>query len=252
MNHKQIGIYYPYALFAYNVSVHRILQETPFYLSFGRDARIPIDYIITDTIDDGGNIGAREYAMSLVSKLKDVHTRVTDILININEERNENIGDDVISDIVVGDKVWLYKPTAGVGKSKKLTRHWTGPYIVVSIIGRTTYVIQVRDKTQKVHVNMLKKAYADDTTSVQSYNDQLQLAQAELESINQANHDMMVKQIDVKQRIAQLQALMHVREENNVSMPTSSVATNDNTVESNSITVTNDSYAVTLYEFINI
>jgi hypothetical protein len=73
-----------------------------------------------------------------------------------------------------------------------------------------------------------------------------------LESINQANHDMMVKQIDVKQRIAQLQALMHVREENNVSMPTSSVATNNNTVDSNSITVNNDSYAVTLYEFINI
>jgi hypothetical protein len=50
---------------------------------------MPDYHIVTSTINDGGNASANEYAVTLVQKLKDVHTRVIDILNNINRDRNE-------------------------------------------------------------------------------------------------------------------------------------------------------------------
>ena len=225
--HNDWDLLLPYALFAYNVSVHRVLQETPFYLTFGRDALLPIDFIVTDTIDDGGNVSAHEYATELVRKLKDVHTRVTDILNNINEDRTNAIDDQEVSDIVVGDLVWLYKPTTGKGKSRKLTRRWTGPYTVVAIHSRTTYVIEKDEKQQVVHVNRLKKAYKDGGSSIQSYESQLQLAQSELESVSQAQQDMVLRQIDVQQRVAQLQALIQAQHNDQVHDDEMSMKTTD-------------------------
>jgi transposase InsO family protein len=204
----------PYALFAYNVSIHRILQETPFYLSFARDARLPIDYIVTSTINDGGNASANEYAVTLVQKLKDVHTRVIDILNNINRDRNELLKQTAVSDIVVGDYVRMYQPTTEKGKSSKLTRRWRGPYKVVEIRGKTTYVIERNSKKVVVHVNRLKKAHIEEEDNIDTFTDQLKLAETELDSVNEAQQQMVLRQIDIKQRVAQLKALVENENEN--------------------------------------
>ena len=205
----------PYALFAYNTAVHSILLETPFYLNHGRDARLPIDYIVTATVDEVGNTSAHEYATTLVNRLRDVHIRVVDILKNINDERKDNNDDVLISDIKVDDEVRLYKHNTEKGKSSKLTRRWIGPYKVVEIRTPTTYIIEREGKKQVVHVNRLKKIYKEDIASLQSYDEQLQLAQAELDSVSQAHHDIVVRQFDVKQRVSQLQALIQIQQQDN-------------------------------------
>ena len=226
--HNDWDVLLPYALFAYNISVHRILHETPFYLQYGRDARIPIDYIVSDTANSDNNAtNVYEYAVTLVNKLQDVHTRVIDILSNINDDRRASNNDIVISDIAVGDMVWLYKPNTDVGKSKKLTRRWVGPYLVTAVRGSTTYEIERNGKKQVVHVNRLKKAYIDDSTSIRSFASQLQQAKVELDSISQAHQDMIQRQIEVKQRVSQLKALVASQqqqveqEENNATITSS-------------------------------
>jgi hypothetical protein len=211
--HSDWDLLLPFAIFAYNVSVHRVLQETPFYLSYGRDARLPIDYLVTNSNNDENEStsNVHEYAMSLVNKLKDVHTRVIDILTNINNDRIEELDGKVITDITIGDQVWLYKHNTDVGKSKKLTRRWIGPYIVVEQSSLVNYVIEKHGKREVVHINRLKKAYSNDTT-IQSYEDDIQMAQQELECISQVQQDMIVRQLDVKQRISQLEALSKVHQ----------------------------------------
>ena len=37
----------PYLLFAYRVSIHEPTRESPFFLVYGRDARIPTDTVLT-------------------------------------------------------------------------------------------------------------------------------------------------------------------------------------------------------------
>jgi hypothetical protein len=205
--HNDWDLLLPYAIFAYNVSIHRVLQDSPFYLSFGRDARLPIDYIVTTTIDETGYESVHEYASALVQKLQDVHIRVTDILNSINEDRSASLQGVEISDIVVGDIVWMHTPTTEKGKSSKLVRRWKGPYTVLEKKGPTNYSIEINGKPVVVNVNRLKKAYIDNNTSLQSYTDQLQLAEAELESVIQTQQQLVVRQMEMKQRISQIQAL---------------------------------------------
>lgn len=41
-------VYIPYVLFAYMTSWQETIQETPFYLVYGRDARLPIDVALSE------------------------------------------------------------------------------------------------------------------------------------------------------------------------------------------------------------
>src|SRR5438067_317087 len=40
---KDWDLWIPYALLAYRTAYHEVLQETPFYLTYGRHPRLPID-----------------------------------------------------------------------------------------------------------------------------------------------------------------------------------------------------------------
>ena len=70
-------MYLPYALFAYHTSYHSTMQETPFYMIYGRDPQT----ILTKTlgIRPTENKDTEQYATELAQKLYDVHTSVIDI-----------------------------------------------------------------------------------------------------------------------------------------------------------------------------
>ncbi len=246
--HGDWDLLLPFALFAYNVSVHRILHESPFYLTYGRDAKLPIDYIVTTTTssEDVGSDNVQEYASAMIKRLKDVHQRVTDILNSINEDREKDLQNKTITDIVVGDQVWLYNQKGEIGKSRKLIRRWLGPYIVVEQKSPVNYLIEKDDKRQVVHVNRLKKAYTDDSTSLQSYSQQLEAAQQELDSISQAQQDMITRHMEVKDKISQLQALAESHTDKIQSCGTS-VLSSEQTVPDNA-EVEDSTYAVDMVE----
>ena len=57
-----------------------------------------------------------------------------------------------------GDVVLLYRPVTKRGKSPKLSRHWTGPYLIQDRINQVNYRIQAspRSKAHVVHADRLK------------------------------------------------------------------------------------------------
>jgi chromosome segregation ATPase len=97
-----------------------------------------------------------------------------------------------------------------------------------------------------VHVNRLKKAYTDDSTSLQSYSQQLEAAQQELDSISQAQQDMITRHMEVKDKISQLQALAESHTDKIQSCGTS-VLSSEQTVPDNA-EVEDSTYAVDMVE----
>ena len=98
----------PFAIFAYNVSFHTILQEVPHFLCHGYDARLPIDEILGNQNEMYDNV--HHYAKELVEKLRQVHTRVKEILEEVNKQRKEDELLGKILKLKIGEEVWMYDP----------------------------------------------------------------------------------------------------------------------------------------------
>ena len=117
----------PYILFAYRASMQESVKESPFYLLYGRDPRLP-------TTLDMGNIAKQEI---------DVDTYKGEIAIKFNEawdlaqnnikraQRHQKAYYDKQSKpprFKVGDRVFVYMPAAKATKAYKFARSLHGPY----------------------------------------------------------------------------------------------------------------------------
>ena len=176
----------PYAVFAYNTAYHSLLQETPFYLQFGRDARLTADIIIGKRPQY--TAGVHEYATELVQNLYDVHTRVRDILKNVNDERDVENVNVPAPKYNIGDEVLLYDPTTKKGLSRKLVQRWKGPYIIIEQHSAVTYAIMKDGHKQIVHVERLRKKNVFDDGR---HDDALLTVEDELRCIEEAQHQLL-------------------------------------------------------------
>jgi transposase InsO family protein len=173
-----------FAIFSYNTSFHSTLQETPYYLNHGRQART-----ITDTVTDLDlltHTNVHAYAQQLAEKLSEVHHRVREILQKINEERINDINENNdIPSYNIGDEVLLFDPTTPKHTSKKLVRRWIGPFTIIEKHNPVNYSILRSGKSQKVNVERLRKYNSEDQASViETNNNDMLLAQQEIEALS--------------------------------------------------------------------
>jgi hypothetical protein len=190
----------PYAMFAYNTSYHSLLQETPYYLNFGRDARITADVVLGRRPEY--RVGVHDYAVQLSQNLYDVHMRVRDILQNINDDRiMNNNDDDKLPSFNIGDEVLLYDPTTPKGLSRKLIRRWKGPYTIINKLSSTSYTIMRDGRSQTVHAERIRKQNMFDDDHL---NNELLIAEDEIRVIEQLQQQLLIRKQkinDDRQRI---------------------------------------------------
>lgn len=148
----------PYVMMAYRGTVHSSTGYSPFFLLHGRDQVLPIDDFIRPQrvrYDYDEN-----YAAEMMARLSQVYKRVrenTELakskrIVQYNKKTKER-------NYQLGDLVYLKDMAPVVGKSKKLTKTWMGPYRVIEKVGPVTYRIKRvggRDN-QVVHANRLKE-----------------------------------------------------------------------------------------------
>ena len=182
----------PYALFAYNTSMHSTVHETPFYMNFARQPSTPVDNIISDDLDNCRDKHA--YARELAEKLYKVHQRVIEIYKQVNEDRSLAIENEKKTVYSIGDQVWLFDPTTPKQRSKKLIKRWRGPYVILRISnGGMNITLMKNDTETTVNVDRIRP-YEHGVQSIEEQHQRdIELATDELDAINGTIRDLIVR-----------------------------------------------------------
>lgn len=148
-----------FALLAMRTSVHSSTRKTPAAVVYGRNLNLP--YKVLNDLQKINYSDAPSFCDLLIPSMQKVYADVYDKLVKVAEQQ-EKYRDKtaVVKDIEVGDSCWLYNPSVGVGKSRKLAKLNVGPFLVVQKMSEVNFKIASEhnlSNTQVVHVDRLQK-----------------------------------------------------------------------------------------------
>ena len=153
-------------LFAYRTSVHESTGATPFFLLYGREARLPIDLCFAPPPGDETTASYNHYATQLQDRLA-TSFKLAQNKLQLSQKRQADEYDKKAwgSQFKAGDRVWLFNPSTPRTLSSKLVSHWTGPYTVEKCLNEVNYLIQREGGStmQTVHHNRLKPCTSSKT-----------------------------------------------------------------------------------------
>ena len=158
-------------LFAYRTSVHAATGYSPYYLTYGREARTPLDILESSSRDIYLDVDS--YGTLITRELKQAHKLVQAKLLQTalaTKERWSKAHPRASgSRFQTGDQVLMWIPpinklTGQPDHSQKFRRSWRGPYIVVhQRFGEDSDVYLIRDPTShrewSINVNKLTKYF---------------------------------------------------------------------------------------------
>ena len=156
----------PLILFAYRVSPNATTRESPFYLLYGREPRLPIDVSLL-LPSDNLSASVSEHRARIVQNLEDAQ-RIVQANTQLAQQRMKHQYDKTAGPVPfeVGAKVWVYTPKSRKGLSKKLSHNFHGPYRVVSKLSPVHFRLRTLDNrpvSVPVHANRMK-LYCDPST----------------------------------------------------------------------------------------
>ncbi|GBN99873.1 hypothetical protein AVEN_113809-1 [Araneus ventricosus] len=149
----------PFAFMSYRNARHRILDENPSFLVYGRDPVMPYHLIFLEKVRCYS--ASPSYAQQLVIKLQTAFALVKQNL----DKQAESYSKVQVSlpknkRIVIGDLVDVYTPKIKVHTSKKLSKLNQGPYRVIKqnspVIFQIQHIAHPLD-IQTIHLNRLVK-----------------------------------------------------------------------------------------------
>ena len=144
-------------LFAYRTKVHETTNESPFFLLYGRDARIPTESTL-DYQKSPYLVDCDDYKIELMDSLSEAW-RVAKQNIASSQNRQKTQHDNRATkkvDMHVGDRVMVYRPHETTGKQRKLARPYFGPYRVMELHPNGVTVRPVdkpKDPTIRVNID---------------------------------------------------------------------------------------------------
>eukprot|EP00795_Rhopilema_esculentum_P013630 gene13630-biopygen3615 len=149
-------------LFAYRVSPHASTGESPFYLLYGREPRLPVDAALLSPSAHLSSSVA-EHRARILTNLENAQRIVsskTQLAQQKMKEYYDRSSKPVLYDI--GDKVWVFTPKNKKGLSKKLLHNYHGPYRIVAKLSPVHFRLRTLDNrpvSVPVHANRLKPYY---------------------------------------------------------------------------------------------
>jgi transposase InsO family protein len=144
------------AAFAYRTSVVDGIQESPFYLVYGRDARLPVDVIYGPYREIQHDVSVHRTQLT-----RTLHRAYSVLLQNADASaaRRKVTYDASHRDVHydVGSLVIVWAPVRRKGRSAKLMMHWTGPWRVLRQHSPVNFVVRrLSDNVERtVHVQRM-------------------------------------------------------------------------------------------------
>ena len=142
----------PFIQLTHNTYFSSTIHETPFFLMFGRQGRLPID-VIFGIPYVGRSTTTEELTRENLQLAFELARR------NLSERTNKqkaNISKlPPMPDFTPGQKVLAYKPHQSTdGPNPKLIQSWRGPYIICSKLSPVVSRIRLLDDTKQVSVHL--------------------------------------------------------------------------------------------------
>jgi len=156
--------YIDHCLFVYRITYSRVLNDTPFYIIYGRVAVIPDDMLINpESAKNNRKIEEQDkerYKLSLVKELQKAHEKLKlhkDFVQETYKQYYDRTQKPV--NFEVGEQVYVYFPAPKQGFSYKLLAKWDGPFEVKGKLNEVTYRVRKQDGTRElvVHVQRMQR-----------------------------------------------------------------------------------------------
>ena len=141
-NQRDWDDHLPYVMMAYRSAKHESTGESPNYLMFGREVRLPLDLITGSEPPEP--VKADRFVLELQDRLTSAYARVR---ANAQKAmaRQKRLYDrhaNPSTRFGVGSIVWYFRPRREKGKSPKFMKPWIGPYMIVAKLSDVTVRIQ--------------------------------------------------------------------------------------------------------------
>jgi len=147
----------PAVAFAYRTSENEATGFTPFYLMYGREARLSADLVYGDVTTSDDRDGG--FATDRIERLRAAYDHVRENL-NTAAKRRKQYYDLRArpQKFAVGSYVWCLQPRLKAGKYRKWQSPYCGPFEVTKQLGPVTFEIRrsPQSKPWVVHIDKLK------------------------------------------------------------------------------------------------
>ena len=132
----------PAITLAFNTKVNASTGVTPYLATFGREAKLPVDFVIPTPQAESRTIN--NHVAEMIKRFKKIYAEIR----KNNEaiiRRNANAYSGKQHDYDVGQRVWYLCPRKVRGKPAKLTDEWLGPYSIIRQVAQVLYEIEPAD-----------------------------------------------------------------------------------------------------------
>ena len=151
--------------YAYNLSVHKALKNSPYSVLFGMDANTPLNNkgFVSQPIY------GEKYQHNLGNRLKTARQLAKTNNMNFREDYVKRFNTKVDPhDFRDGQLVYLHRPEM-VKINPKITSPWFGPFVILSLIGQSNCLIQdIANRSKFVNSNRLR-AYNNSISDWQKF-----------------------------------------------------------------------------------
>ena len=153
--------YIPSVLFAYRVSPCVATGDSPFYLLYGREPRLPPDVSLLPPTEVSANV--EEHRKRIVPQIETAQSLTRSNIARAQQLMKLQYDKNAVdAPFEVGQRVWVYSPKPKKGLSKKLRHLWHGPYRICRKLSPVHYQLRTCDNrlvATTVHANRMKHFY---------------------------------------------------------------------------------------------
>ena len=133
----------PYVLFAYRASQQASTGESPFYLVYGRDPRLPTPAVMTPK-KTRATADLKEYGLALHQKMAEAWELARRSIGRAQKrQKSVYVWKVRMPSFEEGERVFLYRPAEKTGAARKFARAFHGPYRMVELGSNTVKIRRV-------------------------------------------------------------------------------------------------------------